>query len=143
MNREQLEERIQKEVQENIGRALNHNALKCGLKAFTSLFGPAEKPLEALGEIFLEREEVKESEVQKAQIKAILDFLLEIEAIVAKLSKNIKKSNDPIVDIVGKGDGWAKETHGPVSIKGSGKGTVVRVSGPGGWKIVGGETISD
>ena len=143
MNREQLEERIQKEVQKSIGHALNRNALKYGLKAFTSLFGPAQKPLEALGRIFLEREEVRDSEVQKVQIKAILDFLLEIEAAVSKLSRNIKKSNDPIVDIVGKGDGWAKETHGPVSIKGSGKGTVVRVSGPGGWKIVGRETISD
>lgn len=143
MNREQLEEKIQKEVQKSIGHALNRNALKCGLKAFTSLFGPAQKPLEALGEIFIEREAVKDSEVQKAQIKAILDFLLEIEAAVSKLSENIKKSNEPVVDIIGKGDGWTKETHGQVTIKGTGKGTVVRVSGSGAWKIVGGETISD
>ena len=59
MNKKQLEEKIQKEAQKSIGHALNRNALKCGLEAFTSLFGPAQKPLEALGRIFLEREEIK------------------------------------------------------------------------------------
>ena len=55
-----------------------------------------------------------------------------------------KKKNlaGPVLDIHGNGDGWAKETHGPVVIKGDGTRTVVRVSGSGGWKIVGGETIS-
>lgn len=100
------------------------------------------KPLEALGKLFLEREKVKESEIQKVQIRAILAFLLEIETAVNRLAKNISGSNSPVVDIVGKGKGWAKETHGPVVIKGSGKQTVVRVTGPGGWKIIGGETVS-
>ena len=140
MNRKQLEEKIQKEAQKHYGHALSQNALKHGLAAFASLFGPAEKPLESLGKLFLEREEVKEREIQKAQIGEILDFLLAIEDAVSKLTKD---SNNPVVEIIGKGDGWAKETHGPVVIKGSGERIVVRVRGPGGWKIVGRETISD
>lgn len=48
----------------------------------------------------------------------------------------------PVVDIIGTGNGWAKETYGPVVIRGNGQQTMVRISGPGGWKIVGPETIS-
>lgn len=143
MNREQLEKKIQEEAQKHYGRALNQNALKHGLAAFASFFGPGEKPIEALGKLFLERKEIKEREIQKAQIKEILNFLLTIGDAVSKLTKVTKDSNNPVIDIIGKGDGWAKETHGPVVIKGSGKRIVVRVSGPGAWKIVGEETISD
>ncbi len=49
---------------------------------------------------------------------------------------------DPVVDIIGNGTGWAKETYGPVVIKADGIHTMIRVTGPGGWKIVGPETIS-
>ncbi|KKU12801.1 MAG: hypothetical protein UX98_C0004G0009 [Parcubacteria group bacterium GW2011_GWA2_47_26] len=48
----------------------------------------------------------------------------------------------PVVDIIGTGNGWAKETYGPVVIRGNGRQTMARVSGPGAWKIVGEETIS-
>lgn len=51
--------------------------------------------------------------------------------------------SDPILDIHGTGNGWAKETHGPVRITGNGSRTVVRITGPRGWKITGPETISD
>ncbi|MFC1790193.1 hypothetical protein ACFLZP_01765 [Patescibacteria group bacterium] len=138
-----MEKKIQEEAQKNFGRALSQNALKCGLTALAPLFGPAGKPVEALGKLFLEREEVKGREVRKVQMKAILDFLLKIESAVNSLTEAVSGSTGPVVDIVGKGAGWTKETHGPVVIKGSGKRTVVRVSGPGGWKIVGGEKISD
>ena len=55
---------------------------------------------------------------------------------------NATRSLGPVVDIIGTGEGWAKETYGPVIITGNGKQTMVRVTGPGAWKIVGGETIS-
>lgn len=48
----------------------------------------------------------------------------------------------PVVDILGTGNGWAKETHGPVVIKSNGRQTMVRVTGPDGWRIIGGEIIS-
>ena len=51
-------------------------------------------------------------------------------------------SPGPVVDIIGTSNGWAKETYGPVVIRGNDRQTMVRISGLGGWKIVGSETIS-
>lgn len=52
MNRKQLEEKIQTEAKKHYGHALSRNALKQGITAFASLFGPAEQSLEVLGKFF-------------------------------------------------------------------------------------------
>ncbi len=135
-----LEDKIQKEAERNLGRALDRNALKYGIEAFSFLAGPAKKPLEALGKLFIERGEIKEAEEQKAKINVLLDYIMAIED---KQEKGGGEVNPPVLDIIGTGKGWAKETQGSVVITGSGKRTVVKVTGPGGWKIIGPESISD
>jgi hypothetical protein len=57
------------------------------------------------------------------------------------LDLSSKAGLGPVMEIVGDGEGWAKETNGSVVIHPVPGRTTVEVSGPGGWKITGPETI--
>ena len=88
MNINQLESTIQKEAEKHFGKALNKNALKKGLELLGS-FGLAGKSIESLTKLFLERGEVKDNEVQKAERKAVLKFLCEIDESIINLAEKL------------------------------------------------------
>ncbi len=52
-----------------------------------------------------------------------------------------KAEISPVLEIVGGGNGWTKETHGQVGIKAVSGRTTVKLTGAGAWKISGPEII--
>lgn|SRR3990167_1965240 len=90
MDKQQLEHTIQNEAKKHFKKALNINALKKGLELIGS-FGPPGKSLELLGRLFIDREETKEEKIQKAEKKAILDFLCEIDNGISELANKLNQ----------------------------------------------------